>query len=78
VLGDGIFSADSHNWYTQRKTSANMFKISNFKSSMLTAVRSKTHELLRVLTARLEGGDAVTVNLQVGDTATDGCRYFGT
>lgn len=47
--GDGIFSADFDNWMTQRKRAANMFKVTNFKNSMLEAVRSKCLKCLDLI-----------------------------
>ena len=31
VLGGGIFASDGHDWKVQRKTSANIFSVKNFK-----------------------------------------------
>lgn len=61
ILGDGIFSADFDNWLTQRKRAANMFKIANFKHSMLEAVRGKLQRFLSILKEKVceegeEGG----------------------
>ncbi len=53
ILGDGIFSADFDNWLTQRKRAANMFKVSNFKHSMLEAVRGKSLKTLGLLEAQV-------------------------
>lgn len=35
LLGDGIFNADGQQWYAHRKTSAHLFKLSEFKSTVL-------------------------------------------
>ena len=35
LLGDGIFNADGQQWFAHRKTSAHLFKLSEFKSTVL-------------------------------------------
>jgi cytochrome P450 len=35
LLGNGIFNADGHTWYAHRKTSALIFKLNRFKTSVL-------------------------------------------
>lgn len=35
LLGDGIFNADGHQWYAHRKTTALIFRLNRFKTSVL-------------------------------------------
>mmetsp|Transcript_23969 Transcript_23969/g.40024 ORF Transcript_23969/g.40024 Transcript_23969/m.40024 type:complete len:590 (-) Transcript_23969:403-2172(-) len=35
LLGDGIFNADGQQWFSHRKTSANLFKLNEFKTTVL-------------------------------------------
>ena len=35
LLGDGIFNADGQQWFAHRKTSAHLFKLSEFKTTVL-------------------------------------------
>jgi cytochrome P450 len=37
LLGDGIFNADGHQWYAHRKTTALIFRLNRFKTSVLDA-----------------------------------------
>lgn len=46
LLGDGIFNADGQQWFAHRKTSAHLFKLSEFKTTILETFN---HDLTTVL-----------------------------
>jgi cytochrome P450 len=54
LLGNGIFNADGHIWYAHRKTSALIFKLNRFKSSVSKVFNEDMDEVITWI--RKQGG----------------------
>lgn len=52
LLGNGIFNADGSQWYIHRKTSAHLFKLSQFKTCVLDTFNHHLGTLIKVLHAK--------------------------
>jgi len=50
LLGDGIFNADGRQWYAHRKTSAHLFKLNEFKTTVLDTFNHDLDEVVRCIT----------------------------
>jgi len=51
LLGRGIFNADGHEWYTQRKTASHMFTAKLFKDHIWVVVQRNAKKLSHILEA---------------------------
>lgn len=52
LLGDGIFNADGQQWFAHRKTSAHLFKLSEFKSTVLDTFNHDLTTVVRYIQAK--------------------------
>jgi len=50
LLGDGIFNADGRQWYAHRKTSAHLFKLTEFKTTVLETFNHDLDEVIGCIT----------------------------
>ncbi|RYH21643.1 cytochrome P450 [archaeon] len=60
LLGNGIFNADGDQWYVHRKTSAHLFKLGQFKTSVLETF----HEHLVIATSLIRSKAEKAFDLQ--------------
>jgi long-chain fatty acid omega-monooxygenase len=59
LLGNGIFNADGEQWYLHRKTSAHLFKLAQFKTSVLQTFH--THLTTAISVVRGKKGQAFDI-----------------
>jgi cytochrome P450 len=52
LLGNGIFNADGEQWYVHRKTSAHLFKLSQFKTSVLETFNQHLTSAVRLIKSK--------------------------
>ena len=48
-FGGGIFNADGHSWYTQRKVASNIFNVKNFREFFATTFQTEAILMLKIL-----------------------------
>ena len=54
LLGDGIFNSDGKQWYAHRKTSAHLFKLNKFRSSILSIFNEDLDQVVEVIDKQME------------------------
>lgn len=52
LLGDGIFNADGQQWFAHRKTSAHLFKLSEFKTTVLNIFNHDLSIVIKYIKAK--------------------------
>ncbi|KAJ1409153.1 cytochrome P450, partial [Ochromonadaceae sp. CCMP2298] len=62
LLGDGIFNTDGQQWFSHRKTSASLFKLSEFKTNVLDIFNHDLDQVLAVL--HTNAASSSTLDLQ--------------
>lgn len=51
ILGDGIFNSDGQQWYGHRKTSAHLFKLEKFRTSIIETFNNEMFSFLSLIRA---------------------------
>ncbi|KAF4037497.1 Cytochrome P450 [Phytophthora infestans] len=59
LMGDGIFTVDSHKWMQQRKTASNLFSMRELKESMATVVQENVNTLNEILEHSMDNGESL-------------------
>lgn len=57
LLGDGIFNADGQQWFAHRKTSAHLFKLEQFKTSVLAIFNEDLDQVIDLIDKKSANND---------------------